>query len=310
MEERMSSEETVREWRSFVAVAEHGGFSRAAAALGISQPNLSRHIAALERRLGFQLFDRATRGAALTGPGADLLAPARDLLTRLDLLYLHARKISGGESGILRLGASSQTLVSFVAPMLGSFRRRHPGVDVRLGEGAADQIVAAVETGHLEFGIVGGKIGAPLSSIPLYAAQMQLLVPADDPRGALRRADVRALDRQPVLLLSRGSLSRRMFEAACRDADVRPDIRLESESAEALVALVEQGYGAAVLPSTVAVRTRRLRRVPLHSKGTKLLATMNLVWNPDLYHPRAAVLLFEEIKRFARHKARAGASAP
>jgi LysR family transcriptional regulator, cyn operon transcriptional activator len=302
MKGRMGSEETVREWRSFVAVAEHGGFSRAAAALGISQPNLSRHIAALERRLGFQLFDRATRGAALTGPGADLLAPARDLLTRLETLHLHARKVSGGETGILRLGASSQTLVSFVAPMLGAFRRKHPGVDVRLGEGAADEIIAAVEAGRLEFGIVGGSIAAPLSAIPLYTAEMQLLVPAEDPRGALRRTDVRALDRQALLLLSRGSLSRRMFEAACHDAGVRPDIRLESESAQALVALVEQGYGAAVLPSTVHARSRRIRRVPVYAKGRKLLATMNLIWNPDFYHSRAAVLLFEEIKRFARHR--------
>lgn len=305
----MGPEETLREWRSFVAVAEHGGFSRAAAALGISQPNLSRHIAALERRLGFQLFDRASRGAALTGPGADLLAPARDLLTRLETLHVHARKVSGGATGILRLGASSQTLVSFVAPMLGAFRPKHPGVDVRLSEGAADEIIAAVEAGRLEFGIVGGRIGAPLSAIALYTAEMQLLVPADDPRGALRRADVRALDRQAVLLLSRGSLSRRIFDAACRDAGVRPDIHLESESAEALVALVEQGYGAAVLPSTVDVHNRRIRRVPIHAKGKKLSTPMNLVWNPDFYHPRAAVLLFEEIKRFARQRERARAGA-
>jgi LysR family cyn operon transcriptional activator len=306
----MDSAETVREWRSFVAVAEHGGFSRAAAALGISQPNLSRHIAAPERRLGFQLFDRAARGAVLAGPGADLIAPARDLLTRLDLLHLHARKVSGGESGILRLGASSQTLVSFVAPMLGAFRRRYPGVDVRLGEGAADEILAAVEAGRLEFGIVGGRIGAPLSAIPLCTAEMQLLVPADDPRGASRRVDVGTLDRQAVLLLSRGSLSRRMFDAACRDAGVRPDIRLESESAEALVALVEQGYGTAVLPSTVNARSRCIRRVPIYAKGKKLSTSMNLIWNPHLYHPRAAVLLFEEIKRFARNEPRGGASAP
>ena len=299
----MGPGETVREWRSFVAVAEHGGFSRAAVALGVSQPNLSRHIAALERRLGFQLFDRATRGAVLTGPGADLVAPARDLLTRLDLLHLHARKASGGEAGILRLGASSQTLVSFVAPMLGVFRRKHPGVDVRLGEGAADEIIASVEAGRLEFGIVGGRIGAPLSAVPLYTAEMQILVSVDDPRSALRRADVRTLDRQAVLLLARGSLSRRMFEAACRDQDVRPDIRLESESAEALVALVEQSYGAAVLPSTVNVRSRRVRRVPIYAKGKKISTTMNLIWNPEFYHPRAAVLLFEEIKRFAQIKA-------
>lgn len=308
MEQR--TDQAMGGWQAFVAVAEHGGFSRAAAALGVSQPNLSRRIAALERRLGFQVFDRATRGAALTGPGADLVAPARDLLARLELLHLHARKASGGESGILRLGASSQTLVSFVAPMLGAFRRRHPGVDVRLGEGSADEIVAAVEAGRLEFGIVGGRIGAPLSAVPLYRAELRLLVPAGDPRGALRRVDVRALDRQPILLLSRGSLSRRIFDAACRDSDVRPEIRLESENAEALVALVEQGYGVAALPSTVTVRSRRIRRVPVCAKGKKLSTSMNLVWNPDLYHPRAAVLLFEEIKRFARHRARTGASAP
>lgn len=299
-------EEELREWRSFLAIADHGGFSRAAAALGINQPNLSRHIAALERRLGFQLFDRIARGVSLTAPGAELIGPARDLLARLDGLHAQARKISGGESGILRLGASSQTLVSFVAPLVGGFCRQHPSVDVRLGEGPADEIVAAVESGRLEFGIVGASVSTPLNSIPLYAADIQLFVPARDAAVYRARADVRALDRMPLLVPSRASLTRRLLDAACLECGVAPELRLESESAEALVALVEEGYGTAVLPSTVVLRTRRIRRVALYAKGRKLSTTMNLVWNADLYHSRAAVLLFEEIKRFAREKTSPG----
>jgi DNA-binding transcriptional LysR family regulator len=297
-------DDELREWRSFLAIADHGGFSRAAAALGINQPNLSRHIASLERRLGFQLFDRAARGVTLTAPGAELAGPARDLLGRLDILRLHAKKISGGESGILRLGASSQTLVSFVAPLLGAFSRRHPGIDVRLGEGAADEILAAVESGRLEFGIVGSSVSTPpLNSVPLYTAEIQLLVPGGEAASYQRRVDVRALDRKPILVPSRASLTRRILDAACLQCGVNPEIRLESESVEALVALVDEGYGVAVLPSTAMARSRRIKRLPLHAKGKKLCATMSLIWNAELYHSRAAVLLFEEIKRFAREVA-------
>jgi LysR family transcriptional regulator, nitrogen assimilation regulatory protein len=304
----MANDEQLRQWRSFVCIAELGGFSRAAEALSINQPNLSRNIATLEGRLGLRLFDRKARGVALTGPGAELLEPARDLLGRLEQLRLHARRIAVGEAGVLRLGASTQALVSFVAPFVGSFLRNHPGVDVRLAEGHVDELIEGIGAGRLDFGVVGAMGAPPLQALALYSADIEYVVPAAQVSDRGRSVDVVALDRQPVMLPSRASLTRRRFDAACAESGVQPEIRLESESVEALLALVEEGYGCAVLPATVAHRSRQVRRLPIRSKGRKVSATMYLVWNGALYQSRAAALLRDEIHAFARTRTRGATS--
>jgi DNA-binding transcriptional LysR family regulator len=292
--------DNLRGWRCFVAGAEQGSFSRAAEHLDVRQPNLSRDIANLERLLGIPLFDRTSRGVSLTAPGAALLKPARDLLARLDAIQRLAVGLADGSAGLVRLGASSQTLVSFVAPLLGEFGRSHPDIDVQLGEGPSDRILAAVLAGEFDFGIVSTSLGhPPLKFVPLYAADIQVFVPRGDRLAAGRRIDVRSLADKPLLVPTRATLTRRLLDAACAENGIGFEVHLESESAEALAALVAEGYGTAVLPSTVRVRSKRIQRFDLHSRGRKVSTTMTLVWNEDCFHSRAALLLAEAIRKRA-----------
>src|SRR2546422_915813 len=123
-----------RHLRAFVMIADVGGFARAAARLNVSQPALSRQIHALETELGLPLFDRIRRRVQLTSEGEDLLRRSRRLLAEADSLGERARSLKSGETGILRVGATPQTIENLIADFLTHYRRRHPGVEVHLVE--------------------------------------------------------------------------------------------------------------------------------------------------------------------------------
>src|SRR5262245_58583589 len=120
--------------RTFVAVAENGGVSRAAAQLKLTQSAASRQISALESELALPLFDRIGRRVQLTSEGEDLLRRSRRLLRDLEALGERARTLKTGEAGLLRVGATPQVIECLLADYLEGHRRRHPNIEVHLIE--------------------------------------------------------------------------------------------------------------------------------------------------------------------------------
>ena len=123
-----------RHLRAFAAIADAGGFARAAVRLNLSQPALSRQIHALEAELGVPLFDRIGRRVQLTSEGEDLLGRSRRLLADAESLGERARSLKTGQTGILRIGATPQVIENLLADFLAGYGRRHPGVEIHLVE--------------------------------------------------------------------------------------------------------------------------------------------------------------------------------
>src|SRR6185312_12175286 len=113
--------------RTFVTVAESGGFARAAGRLNLTQSAASRQIMALESVLGLPLFARDGQHTTLTLEGEDLLRRSRRLLADADSLAERAHALKGGQTGILRISASPQVLENVLAPFLPGYLQAHPG---------------------------------------------------------------------------------------------------------------------------------------------------------------------------------------
>src|SRR5262250_850757 len=124
----------LRHLRYFVTVADAGSVSRAAVQLQLTQPALSRQLRDLESELGLPLFDRVGRRLHLTAEGENLLERTREILRAADALRERAGALAGGRTGTLRLGATAQTLESLISAFLTGFRRKWPGIEVRLVE--------------------------------------------------------------------------------------------------------------------------------------------------------------------------------
>jgi len=290
----------LRHLRYFIAVADAGGFSRAAAQLRVSQPALWRQVRQLEQDLGVRLFDRIGRRVRITGPGENLLAQGRDLLARAESLGDRARASGAGHTGVLRLGATPQTLES-LANFLARWTRSSSGISLRLIEDGGGQLADRLEAGelHLALTLAGdprfrGRLLFPIRELAVFPARHVL--------ARRRTVEVADLVQEVLLLLRPGFVAREWFDAACRAMHARPQVLLEGGAPGTLIALAREGLGVAVVPSTVRFARTRVRAVPILHGGASLGSWMAANWDPRRFLAPYAERFVESLAAYtARH---------
>jgi DNA-binding transcriptional LysR family regulator len=288
----------LRQLRAFVTVVEAGGFVRAVARLGLSQPALSRQILALERDLGVQLFDRIGRRVQLTGEGEDLLRRARGILTDAESLGERARALKGGRTGLLRVGATPQAMETLLAGFLSRFRRRHPAVEVHLVEDGGVRLPTRLERGDVNLALTVGDARFRWRLLgPLYVLAV---VPTSHPFGRRATLDISELVDAPLLLPRRDFGSREWFDAACQVAHLRPRVLLESGAPPTLVALARAGYGIAIVPSNTRIADQHLRALPILQRGTPIGRWSSIAWDPRRFLAPYAERFVDELVPYAR----------
>ena len=139
--------------RSFVVVAEEMNVGRAAVRLHLTQPSLSRQIAALEHDLGVELFARVKRRFVLTAAGSVFLADARELLRRADDAVLNAQRTQRGELGTLRLRFVQSATFEALPRLLGAFREAYPEVVLDLEAMTTLHQIEALRDGRIDIGL-------------------------------------------------------------------------------------------------------------------------------------------------------------
>ncbi|OLZ60615.1 LysR family transcriptional regulator [Streptomyces sp. IMTB 2501] len=194
----------VRHLRYALALAEHQHFGRAAAAVGIAQPPLSKQIAALERDIGTRLFDRTPHGVFPTAAGEAFLARARRVLDELSGAADDARRAARGETGRLRLGFIGSALVELLPEVLCRFSAERPGVQLHLDEMSTAHGVRALLRGELDVVVSrGAPRGAgveALVSAPVGRDHLVALVAATDPFAGQPYLDMEQLAGRPLVL--------------------------------------------------------------------------------------------------------------
>jgi LysR family transcriptional regulator, nitrogen assimilation regulatory protein len=221
----------LRRLRTFVAVAELGTVSKAALRLRISQPALSRQINELEQEFSFKLFDRVGRRLMLTAVGEQVLDDCRRVLGEVGSLGARLELLRRGGSGVLRVAAPPQTIESVLSRFLPRYNEHFPNVQVKLTEALGHEQLTLLERGEVHLGIrhdqgVDPRFqGRALQLDEVLAACAPSLQP-----GGADIVDIGRLAPYPLLLLDSGYSVRKMFDAACRLAEIEPKIMLESRA--------------------------------------------------------------------------------
>ena len=139
-----------RQLQHFLSVAEHGHFARAAEAIHLSQPALSRSIQQLESQLGVQLFDRGRHGATLTAFGEAALSHARAVLASTDALHQEMDGLQGLESGRLNVGTGPYPAIGLIDRVSADFVHQYPGIELTLHTGNWQELRDRLLAGELE----------------------------------------------------------------------------------------------------------------------------------------------------------------
>lgn len=289
----------LRHLRTFVVIADAGGFSNAARRLHLTQPALSRQIRVLEHELGTRLFARGGRTVEVTEAGIDLLRHARTILADADSLRDRARALVSGDVGVLRVGTTPQTLEAVLAPFVGGYRRRHPGVSVHFTEDGGVALLGYLERGQVQLTVtIAGD--DRFRHRALFPALILAVMPATHRLHRRLAVEVTDLKDEDLLLLKPGFVTRRLFDGACQVARCHPRTLIESAAPAALIALAAAGYGVAIVPSNIVFPRRGLHAVPVVQRGAALGARVAASWNPRRFLPAYGEAFIEELAAHTR----------
>ena len=262
------------ELRIFKAVADHGGVTRAAAALNRVQSNVTTRVKRLEQRLGARLFNRQGRKLVLSAEGKVLLEYAERLL-RLSAEAQAALK-AGAPRGVLRIGALESTAATRLPALLARYHRDHPAVQLELVTGTTGALVEKVLREEIEAAFVAEPPPAPgLQTRPAFAEQLVLITP----RGQARVTGPRDIGQRTVLAFTTGCTYRRRLEAWLARAGVVPQRVMEYGSYHAIIACAAAGGGIAIVPRSVLRVSGLEANVAVHALPAQLAqARTLLVW--------------------------------
>ncbi|MCL4798561.1 MAG: LysR family transcriptional regulator [Burkholderiales bacterium] len=269
----------LRTLRYFTTLAELLSFSAAAEQLGLSQPAVSRQIQLMEAELNLKLFDRVGRKVFLTSAGRELLDHCYEIQRGLDSLLSRAAGLASGEQGVLRIGATPQTLESLISAILPRFQRKHPEVQMSLVEDGSTNLVRAVERGDVDVAV--GALGRErfVRSRPLFPLVVLAAVPDGHPLSKRASVEMSEIQSERVMLLRKDFMTRKLFDGACQVAHVQPRVLIESASPHCLLALVQSGLGVAIIPSTVRLPKGHVPTIPLTHQQSQLGVWMHAFWD-------------------------------
>ncbi|MFO0755200.1 MAG: LysR substrate-binding domain-containing protein [Byssovorax sp.] len=292
--------------RAFHAVATAQSFTRAARALGVSQPAVSMQVRALEESYGVELVARARQGAVPTELGRALLDATRPLFALEAEAAELLRKAGALLTGHLQVGADAPFLV---VPILAAFRAAHPAVKLSLSLGNSATVLRELLDGHTEVAVLSDRAGDPrLFAVAASRSRQVLLVPRDHPWASRRGVRLRELAGKPMVMREPGSATRRAFERALAAAAIAPDIVMELGSREAVQEAVAAGLGAGVVIEAEHGPDARLATVPL--LDADLEHTEHAVCLAERRRLRMVRAFFEHVPRLPRAPKKGGPPGP
>ena len=252
--------------RAFVAVARTGGFSSAARRLGKTQPSVSQAVALLETELGAPLFLRQGRVTALSDAGRALLGHAEAMLARMAEARAEVLATQGLRAGQIVVGSSDTLATHLLPPVLGAFRARYPGVEIRLLNRPSPAVARAVAEGEAHVGVVSlplppapaprgpARTAAALSVEPLLTQRDVAIFPCGHPLAKRRSIDLGTLARYPLLLLDSTTASRAYLDASFAARGLTPRVAMDVTSVEVQKRLVELDFGLSMVPAWAVQR--------------------------------------------------------
>lgn len=237
----------LRQLSYFAEAVRVGSFLRAAESLGVAQPSLWRQVKALEAELGVALFERSGRGVRVSSAGSHLLPRVTELLNSAEAVRALSGELARGRAGLVTITCAHPHVPRFLAPLIGSFHARHPGIRVALNEATDLPALEGAISGTADFVTGLPRTYPGLAHQRLGEVRLVVVTPDDHPWRQLAEVTVSQLCKVPVLIGAPGSLSRRLLEPAVMESGFALDIALESGNATTLVALARAGLDVAVI---------------------------------------------------------------
>lgn len=237
-----------RHLNALVVLAEHQNFTRAAARCHLSQPAFSALIRSLEVALGARLFDRDTRKVVLTAEGRSFLEDARRLLADFGHAVDDLQDQVQRRRGRVRIAVLPALAAGWLPPVLASFRRDHPGIELDVADALSEDCIERVRSGRADFALAATRSAAPeLATERFCTDRFHLVCRHDHPLARGPAPRLAQLAGEPFVHLARSSSVRQLIEQATFPRPLAGVMELEQLATVA--GMVRAGLGVTVVPA-------------------------------------------------------------
>ncbi|MEO8418958.1 MAG: transcriptional regulator CynR [Methylophilaceae bacterium] len=279
----------LRHLRYLLAVADNGGFTRAAEVLHVSQPTLSQQIRQLEDTLGVSLFDRTSRTVKPTDAGMAYIECARRVLVELAAGKRALHDVKDLSRGTLRLAMTPTFMAYLVGPLVRDYIALFPNIHLEIFELSMDDIETGLTDDSLDIAIAFDQVrNADIESIPAFVETLGLMVGRDHPlydcQVALTAEQIAQLE---FALLTPDFATRTYIDEYFAKAQITPKVVIEVNSVNTLLEVIRHTAVTTILPEPIATQERALRKLPLLDKAPQRAAT--LLRRKNNYHSAASV---------------------
>lgn len=299
----------LRHLRYFIAVAKHGSFNRAAQALHLTQPALSRQVKDLEEELTVPLLVRGKNAVTLTAEGEFFYEEAREILSRTELAIQRVRKEAPIE--VLRVGYAPSATTGILPEALQRFRAQHPRVKVELADLFPQDMARKVRDGELDLVVTLEAPGAKAPNFhweELWQMHVVLAMPADHGLAKLKRIPPQRLQGVPLVGLAPETFPQYLphIRKMLRPFGVKPHfVALERDGVATMFASMEAFHAAAILAeSAVGFMPRTLVCRPFAPAFEPIVAKVG--WSAQ--NSKASAVAFAELLRKVAQRKRKGAA--
>ena len=254
----------------FVRVAELGSFSKAAVVLQVAQPALSRQVRALETDLRETLLLRDGRGVCLTDAGNRLFEHSVAILQLVQRARDDIESRRGEPGGRIVIGLPPSIGRQLTRPLIDTFKSRWPRAKLAVVEGLSAHIAEWIASGRVDIGLLHNPQGqAAIETTPILEEPLCLVGPAPATRRGRRSAlpepvAVADLPRYPLIVPERSHAIRKLLDMQAALSGLKLDIAWEVSSVSAIVELVREGYGYAVLTESAVAASGEAERLAAH----------------------------------------------
>ena len=262
---------SIQKYQVFLHVMEAGSVSRAAEDMGLTQSAVSHALSSLEEDFGFKLLTRSRAGVRLSSEGKRILPAIRDILSAEERLRETVSSIHGLSTGTIRVASFSSVAVHWLPAMLKAFQEQYPRIRFKLLNGDYHDVEQWLEEGAVDLGFVSLPTRAPGKVTPLMEDRLLVILPKDHPLASLDSFPIGYARQETFISLLESSDHdlRRALDAE----GIRPHIRFITKDDYAIIAMVEQGLGIAIMPELLLRgRTDNIAALELKPQARRTIA--------------------------------------
>jgi len=290
---------TLRQLRTFVAVARHGSFSQAGQVIGLSQSAVSHSIKELESEMGVRLLDRTTREVMLTEAGQQLATRLERQLEELSTTVQDVRSYGEQRSGTVRVAASQTPSAHLMPQCLASSQQRYPEIRVILHDRVQQWVLQSVRNAEVDFGIVIGPLrDADFDGEEILQEPFLLLCHQDDALAQVEQAQWSMLAGRRLVLQDYASGSRILVDAALQQLALSVKVVQEIGHPATLYPMVEAGIGISILPA-LALPLPSGRRLTVRRLYPEINRSLMLIKRKNHSLTPAAEAIWQEVRQQA-----------